>query len=53
MKPEYIIPAIIAVGVVIGYNAFLVHRDAELFKAYDNQKVNTQLLYKPQTTIIK
>lgn len=37
MNSKYIISAVIAFSVVIGYNAFLAHRDAELFRAYDKQ----------------
>jgi hypothetical protein len=32
MKTSYIFLAFVA---ILGWNAFLIHRDAELFKAYD------------------
>ena len=35
MKPKYIGAVVFAVGFILGYNAFLVKRDAQLFKAYD------------------
>ena len=33
MKMRYVLLS--AIGVMIGWNAFLIHRDGELFKAYD------------------
>jgi hypothetical protein len=33
MKLRYLVLS--AIGVMIGWNVFLIHRDAEMFKAYD------------------
>ena len=33
MKLRYII--LTGIGIMVGWNAFLIHRDSELFKAYN------------------
>lgn len=38
MKLKYIVYGIISFSLIVGWNAFLVHRDSELFKVH-NQKV--------------
>jgi hypothetical protein len=35
MKPKYFGAGILALFVMIGFNMFLIQRDAELFRVYD------------------
>jgi len=39
MNSKLIFSIIFGAGVIIGWNAFLIQRDAELFKAYDSHQV--------------
>ena len=36
MKQKYITALVFTASFIIGYNAFLIKRDAQLFKAYDH-----------------
>lgn len=36
MKQKYIAALVFTASFILGYNAFLIKRDAQLFKAYDH-----------------
>jgi hypothetical protein len=46
MKPKYIAYGLIALSVIIGWNAFLVQRDDALFRAYYKQQALENLKVK-------
>jgi hypothetical protein len=43
MKPKYIAYTLIALGVIIGWNAFLIQRDDALYRAYYKQQAIQQM----------
>jgi hypothetical protein len=42
MNRKYVATALIASAVVLGWNAFLIQRDAALYKAYYHQQAKQQ-----------
>ena len=43
MKPKYIAYSLIALGAIIGWNAFLIQRDDALYRAYYKQQAIQQM----------
>jgi hypothetical protein len=35
MNPKYIVTGLIGLGIIIGWNLFLIQRDSKLFEAYN------------------
>ena len=52
MKPKYIAYGLIALGVIIGWNAFLIQRDDALYKAYYKQQA-LENLKRPSSSEIR
>jgi hypothetical protein len=51
MKPKYILCTLLALGVIIGWNAFLVQRDDALYRAYYKQQALENLKRPPSNLI--
>ena len=51
MKPKYIAYTLIALGAIIGWNAFLIQRDDALYKAYYKQQAMENLKRPPSSEI--
>ena len=51
MRPKYIGYALIALGAIIGWNAFLIQRDDALYKAYYKQQAMENLKRPPSSEI--
>jgi hypothetical protein len=51
MKPKYIAYSLIALGAIIGWNAFLIQRDDALYKAYYKQQALENLKRPPSSEI--
>jgi len=43
MKPKYIGYSLLALGLIVGWNAFLIQRDDALYKAYYKQQAMENL----------
>jgi hypothetical protein len=51
MNLKYISFSIIAIGVIVGWNAFLIQRDQKLFDAYYHQQALENLKRPPTSEI--
>ena len=51
MKLKYIAFGILAVGVIVGWNAFLIQRDNALYDAYYHRQAIENLKRPPSTEI--
>jgi len=52
MKPKYIGYTLLALGLIVGWNAFLIQRDDALYKAYYKQQA-IENLKRPTTSEIR
>ncbi len=52
MKSKYIFYTLLALGVIVGWNAFLIQRDDALYKSYYKQQA-MENLKRPSTTEIR